>query len=330
MHLWRHDGALYVAMAPREGHSPLEPRSVIIDCDTGVDDAMATLLALRSPALNVVGITCVAGNTTLDKVVRNTLVVVEHSGKQVPVYEGSPKPLLTPLQVAEYAHGSDGLGDIGFPDPAGAPQAEHAVEFLVRTFSEADQPLHLITLGPLTNVAQALMREPKLEQRIRSLLMMAGGICGGNTSAAAEFNVWVDPEAADVVFRSAIPKTMVALDPIMRYARFTEEDVEQLEACEQPWCWMVSRLMRSRLKRWKGPISPPDVAAMGVAIDPTIASGQGYAVAVETKGEHTRGMTVVDRRRWREMLGIEPNVHVVEQIDTSRYRELFVSTLLGV
>jgi inosine-uridine nucleoside N-ribohydrolase len=118
------------------------------------------------------------------------------------------------------------------------------------------------------------------------------------------------------------------LDPIMRYARFAEEDVEQLEASGQPWCLMASRLMRSRLKRWKGPISPPDVAAMGVAIDPTIAVGQDYSVVIETKGEHTRGMTVVDRRRWREMLGSEPNVHVVEEMDTSKYRELFVSTLL--
>lgn len=307
----------------------MEPKNVIIDCDTGVDDAMATLLALRSPALNVLGITCVAGNTTLDKVLRNTLVVVEHSGKPIPVYAGSPKPLLVPLQIAEYAHGSDGLGDVGFPDPRGTAQSEHAVDFLVRAFMETDHAVDMITLGPMTNLALALLREPQLEQRVHSLVMMAGGICGGNSTAAAEFNVWVDPEAADVVLRTSIPKTMIALDPIMRFARFTEEDVEQLETSERPWCSMVSRLMRSRLTRWKGPISPPDVAAMGVAIDPTIAVGQDYSVVIETKGEHTRGMTVVDRRRWREMLDIEPNVHVVEEIETSRYRDLFVSTLLG-
>ncbi len=307
----------------------MEPRNVIIDCDTGVDDAMATLLALRSPVFNVLGITCVAGNTILDKVVRNTLIVVEHSGKQVPVYQGSAKPLWVPLRIAEYAHGSDGLGDIGFPDPQGAAQEEHAVDFLVRTFMEADKPVEMITLGPLTNLALALMREPRLEQRIPSLVMMAGGICGGNSSAAAEFNVWVDPEAADVVFRSSIPKTMIALDPIFRYARFTVEDVEQLENSDSAWCSMVSRLMRSRLERWKGPISPPDVAAMGVAIDATIAKGQDYAVVIETQGQHTRGMTVVDRRRWREMLGTEPNVHVVEEMDAIRYRQLFVDIMLA-
>ncbi len=306
----------------------MNPRRVVIDCDTGVDDAQATLLALRSPALEVMGITCVAGNTTLDKVVRNTLVVVEHSGKEVPVFAGSAKPLLVPLHIAEYAHGSDGLGDIGFPDPHLAVRGEHAVDFLVRTFMEADEPVHLITLGPLTNAALALMREPRLEQRICSLVMMAGGICGGNVTAAAEFNVWVDPEAADVVFRTRIPKTMIALDPIMRYATFSKENVDELEGSESPWCSMIARLLRERLKRWKGQVSPPDPAAMAVAIDPAMAKGHDYHVTIETRGQHTRGMTVVDRRRWgpREH---EPNVHVVEEIDTARYRELSLETLLA-
>ena len=308
----------------------MKTRQVIIDCDTGVDDAQATLLALRSPALHVLGITCVAGNTTLDKVVRNTRVVVEHAGTKVPVYAGSAKPLLVPLQIAEYAHGSDGLGDVGFPDPKLKAQDEHAVDFLVRTFMESEEPVDLITLGPMTNAALALMREPRLEERIRSLVMMAGGICRGNSTAAAEFNVWVDPEAADVVFRSKVPKTMIALDPIVRDATFTEKEVQQLEASDSPWCSMIARLMRKRLERWKGPTSPPDVAAMGVAIDPTIAESQMYNVAVETKGEHTRGMTVVDRRRWRgRMVGQEPNVNVVERIDTARFRQLFLDTLLA-
>jgi inosine-uridine nucleoside N-ribohydrolase len=306
----------------------LTKQRVVIDCDTGVDDAQATLLALRSPALDVIGITCVGGNTTLDKVVRNTLVVVEHSGKEVPVYAGSSKPLIVPLRIAEYAHGSDGLGDVGFPDPHLKVQDEHAVDYLVRTFMEADEPLHLITLGPLTNAAMALIREPRLEQRIRSLVMMAGGICGGNSTPAAEFNVWVDPDAADVVFRSAIPKTMIALDPIIRYATFTEENVEQIEGSDSPWCSMIGRLLRSRLKRWNGPISPPDPAAMAVAIDPSVAQGKDYHVVIETRGEHTRGMTVVDRRRWGHK-DSEPNVHVVEEIDTERYRKLSLDTLLA-
>ena len=309
----------------------MQKRNVLIDCDTGVDDAIATLLAVRSPALNVLGITTVGGNAFLEKVVRNTLIVVEHSGKHVPVFRGHSGPMLTALQTAEHAHGSDGLGDIGFPDPKGKAADEHAVDFLVRAFMEATEDLHLITLGPLTNIAFALSKEPRLEQRIRSLVMMAGGITAGNASAAAEFNVFVDPEAADIVFRSAIPKTMVALEPIMEGATFSEEEVKQLESSDAPWCWMIGRLLRQRLETWQGPVSPPDPAAVGVAIDATIAKAEMLHVAIETKGEHTRGMTVVDRRRWRGKRAgtASPNVNVVMSINTARYRQLVLETLLA-
>ncbi|MGC8788231.1 MAG: nucleoside hydrolase, partial [Anaerolineae bacterium] len=210
-------------------------RNIVIDCDTGVDDALALLLALRSPAFNVVGITTVAGNVPLDKVVRNTLIVVEHSGKQVPVFRGSSHPLLSPLHTAEIAHGSDGLGDIGFPDPKSKPRDAHAVDFLIQTFIEAKEPMELITLAPLTNIALALLKEPRLADRIGTLWMMAGGITGGNATAAAEFNVYVDPEAADIVFRSPIPKkTMVPLEPIDQGATIYPEDLEKFESSSTP------------------------------------------------------------------------------------------------
>jgi inosine-uridine nucleoside N-ribohydrolase len=309
----------------------MQKRDVIIDCDTGVDDAMALLLALRSPAFNVLGITTVAGNTTIEKATRNTLVVVEHSGGQVPVLQGAFRPLTGPLTTAEHAHGSDGLGDIGFPDPKGNVGEEHAVDFLVRTIMESPRPIDLITLAPLTNIALALLKEPGLEERVRSLVMMAGGIGGGNTTPAAEFNIFVDPEAADLVFRSQLPKTMVALDPIVAGAKIEAEDVDQLEAMDAPWCWFVSQLLRQRLNRWKGPTTPPDLAAMGVAIDPTLAESQIQHVMIETKGEHTRGMTVVDRRWYRNRIADapEPNVNVVTSINTERYRKLVLDTWLA-
>jgi len=314
-----------------EERDVMRKRDVLIDCDTGVDDAMALLLALRSPALNVLGITTVAGNTTIEKATRNTLVVVEYSGRRVPVLQGAFRPLTGPLRTAEYAHGSDGLGDIGFPDPKEGADEEHAVDFLVRTVMESAHPVDLITLAPLTNIALALLKEPKLEEHVRSLVMMAGGIAGGNTTPAAEFNVWVDPEAADVVFRSRIPKTMVALDPIIQGGKIETEDVDQLEATDMPWCWMASQLLRQRLVRWKGPTTPPDLAAMGVAIDPTLAESRIQHVVIETQGEHTRGMTVVDRRPFRNRLGDapEPNVNVVASIDTQRYRKLVLDTWLA-
>lgn len=315
----------------------MQRMNVVIDCDTGVDDAMALLLALRSPKLNVLGITNVSGNVPLDKVVRNTLVVVEHAHRDIPVFPGARRPMIRPSGTAEYAHGSDGLGDVGFPDPKTQPQPVHAVDYLVQIFAEATEPIHLITLGPLTNVGLALAKAPELEGQIASLVMMAGGIYGGNTTPSAEFNVWVDPEAAEVVFGSSIPKTMVGLDPIRQGGGIFSEDVDQMEAAGTSWCWMVGRLLRKRLtimaERFgeMRPTTPPDLAAMGVAIDPTIGEATLYPVTVETGGRYTRGMTVVDRREHRWGIGADatPNVNVVTAIDNDRYRKLVLDTLLS-
>jgi len=311
-------------------------QNCIIDCDTGVDDALALLVALRAPSHNVLGITCVGGNVPLPKVVRNTLVIVEHARRDVPVYQGAARPLLAPPITAEYAHGSDGLGDVGFPEPQSAPAAEHAVDYLIRTFTETPDPPLLITLAPLTNIALALLKEPRLEDRIPHIVMMAGGITGGNTTAAAEFNVYVDPEAADIVFRSRIPKTMVSLEPIRDGALLSETEVAQIEARSSPWCWAVGRLLRQNLIRWAQfagqpqPISPPDLAAVAVALDPELATSEKLHVAIETRGEHTRGMTLVDWRRLRHLMpnAMPPNVDVITAIDTARFQALVLDTLL--
>lgn len=310
-------------------------RDVIIDCDTGVDDALALLLALRYPGFNVVGLTTVAGNVALPKVMRNTLIVAEHSGKSVPVYAGAEASLVGPGYSAEYVHGGDGLGDLGFPDPTGKIEDEHAVDYLIRTYMEATNPVELITLAPLTNIALALTREPALEFRIPSLVMMAGGINGGNSTPAAEFNVYVDPEAADIVFRSRIPKTMVGLDPIYTNGTLSPENVAQIEATDTPWCWVAGRLLRFQLDRYQArfgalsPVSPPDPAAMAIAIDPGLGTAEMRHVTVETKGEYTRGMTVVDRRRWRRGNTPDLNVNVVSEMDTEGYRRLFMETFLA-
>lgn len=303
-------------------------QTVIIDCDTGMDDALALLLALRTPACDVLGITTVGGNVPLPQVMRNTLVMVEHAGREVPVYRGLARPLLAPPITSESAHGSDGLGDIGFPDPQREPAAEHAVDFLIRTFMAATAPITLITLAPLTNIALALLREPRLEERIPHLVMMAGSITGGNTTAVAEFNVYADVEAADIVFRSRIPKTMVSLDPIRKGARLYEADAAQIEAGSTPWGQAFARLLRRLLDyRKPRPVTPPDLAAVAVALEPALATGERWPVAVETRGQYTRGMTVVDTRRRPAAESPEPHVNVITAIDHARFQALVLATL---
>ena len=230
----------------------MKQRNVVIDCDPGVDDAIALLLALRSPDLNILGITTVAGNVPIEKVTRNALVIVEQSKNIVPVYQGCGQAIMGAGVTAEYVHGTDGLGNIGFPDPTIRKAEEHAVDFLVKTFQEAEEPIELITLGPLTNVAMALVRAPEIVKNIKSLVMMAGAYEGGNTTAAAEFNIYVDPEAADIVFRSAVPyKTMVGLEPNFKGGELLETDIGKIESSESTWCQMAGRLLRASFNRRK-------------------------------------------------------------------------------
>lgn len=311
-------------------------RDVIIDCDTGVDDALALLLALRHPELNVVGITTVAGNVTLDRVVPNTLKVVEHAGRTTPVYAGAAASLLGTTETAELIHGSDGLGDLGYPEAAARAHPQPAVDFLVETYLNAPNPPHLVTLAPLTNIALILQRVPALADRIPSITMMGGGVTAGNHSAAAEFNIAIDPEAADIVFRSNIPKFLVPLEPNDAGGAIYEADVERIPATGMPWNNMAAALLRSQIAMWSmltgtpSPASPPDLAAMALFIDPTLGNGAKHHTAVELKGEHTRGMTVVDRRWYRHMAGAaEDNVFVYTELNNARYRGLVVSILGG-
>lgn len=311
-------------------------RDVIIDCDTGVDDALALLLALRHPNLNVVGITTVAGNVTLDRVVPNTLKVVERAGRQTPVYAGAPASLLGTIQTAEEIHGADGLGGVDLPEPAMQPHVLPAVDFLVETYMNAVHPPHLITLAPLTNIALMLQRVPALADRVPSITIMGGGITGGNQTAAAEFNIALDPEAADIVFRSGIPLFLVPLEPITSGGGIFEEDVLKLESSGTAWGVLAVALLRSQMDMWaritggRMPASPPDMAAVALFIDPTLGTSETFCGAVELKGEHTRGMTVIDRRWYRHMYGAPAdNLTVYTDMDNPRYRAMVLDVLGG-
>ena len=316
-------------------------RNIIIDCDTGMDDAQALLLALRSPAFNVLGVTCVNGNVTLDKVMINTLKVVEHSGTDVPVYRGAAQALIPEKsQNAPEIHGSDGLGNLDFPAPVTQPADENAIAFTIRTLMAAKEPIDWIMIGPLTNAALAMREEPRILGKIRMLTMMAGAIDFGNTTAAAEFNIFADPEAAKIVFEADVPKTMVPLDPLWHGGQVNKEYIDQIAARKDlPWCDMAAKIMRRtidmaagsrrRYAMGEGAVSPPDLLTVALAIDPSIGQFEQYQVRVETLGQYTRGMTVFDRRWNREF---EQGTHVNQMAvclsaDPQKYGQLLVDTL---
>ena len=319
------------------------PRNIMIDCDTGMDDALALLLALRSPEFNVLGITCVNGNVTLNKVLINTLKVVEYSGNQVPVYPGAALPLLPERsQNAPEIHGADGLGNLDFRAPSIGAEKDGAVQFIIRTLMDAGEPMDWITLGPLTNVALAIREEPLILSKIKTLIMMAGAVDFGNTKPMSEFNVFADPEAAKIVIDSEIPKILVPLDPLWHGGQVNREEIAAInERRNLPWCEMAGKLLnrsiemaegsRRKYAMGEGAVAPPDLLTIALAIDPSIGHFENYQVFVETAGQYTRGMTMFDRRWNREYLeGQHANqASVCVSADQKRYSELLLKTWLA-
>src|SRR5207249_4108999 len=223
------------------------PFRVIIDTDPGVDDALALLLAMRSPELKIEGITAVAGNVPLELTLPNALRMVEIAGRDdITVAAGAKGPLLRRLVTATYAHGENGLGGAIFAEPKRKPITEPAADFIRRTVRKYPGEITLLTLGPLTNIAAALNADSVLARMVRGLTMMGGSLSGGNISPAAEFNVYVDPEAARIVFQSGIPITMVGLD-VTRKTALTEDYVRQLEAGQNPVSRAAAKIARNAI-----------------------------------------------------------------------------------
>src|SRR5260370_28775319 len=231
-------GSFTARAAGAPSHQPQRPGRgpfrVIIDTDPGVDDALALLLAMRSPELKIEALTAVAGNVPLDLTLPNALRMVEIAGRtEIPVADGGRAPLARGLVTAAYAHGETGLGGAVFPEPKTKPVAEPAAALIRQIIRKFPGEVTLLTMGPLTNIAIALNADPELAGMVRSLVMMGGSLSGGNITPAAEFNVYVDPEAARIVLQSGIPVTMVGLD-VTRKTSLTEDHVRQLQAAHNP------------------------------------------------------------------------------------------------
>lgn len=319
------------------------PRSFIIDTDTASDDAVALLMALRHPDISVQAITVVAGNVELEQGVRNALYTVELSGADAPVYRGSEAPLRRELVVAQFFHGRDGLGDQGYPAPRREVEEGDAVDVLVETI-RANPGIVLVTLGPMTNVAKAVARAPDIVSRVGRCVVMGGAPCTvGNVTPAAEYNVWVDPEAARDVFRSGLPIEMVGWELCRGPATLSEEEMERVRDLETPVARFAidcntSALAAARLQSNEPGLPLPDPVAMAVAIDPEICTRRSsHYVDVETESGLTRGMTVVDQldvaddernaRLWKPVIERGRNVEVCWEIDVPKWKALLYSVL---
>jgi purine nucleosidase len=305
-------------------------RRFLIDTDTASDDAVALVMALNHPDVQVEAITVVAGNVPLEYGVQNALYTVERCGKSVPVHAGIDRPMLRPLETAQFCHGDDGLGDIGLPLSGRTPANGHAVDVLLDTIHRFAGEITLVTLGPLTNIATALLRDPRLVSNVERCVVMGGiGFGYGNIIPAAEYNIWVDPDAARIVFESGLPIVMVGWDVSHEHATFTAEEAAKLRGVSDlaAFCVDIQKALRQfgiEYLKQDG-FDLPDPIAMAVALEPDVATVVKHLrVDIETKSELTRGATIVDHLRVTRK---EPNADVVLEASRERFLEVLYAAV---
>jgi len=275
------------------------PRRIILDCDPGHDDALAVMLAAGDPRVDLVGITTVAGNQTVEKTTRNACAVATVAGlSQTPIVRGADRPLLRPLRIAPDIHGASGLDGPPPVTPTVVPRPGHACDFLIEQVMASPGDVTIVATGPLTNVALALMREPALAETAREIVIMGGAYGRGNVTPAAEFNIYVDPEAASVVFGAPWRLTMMGLD-VTHQAACPEEVQERITAIGSPLGIFAGQLLeffRSTYRREQRMDDPPvhDACAVAYVVDPDLFGTRPARVVVETTGTHTSGMTVTE------------------------------------
>jgi purine nucleosidase len=317
--------------------------SFLIDTDTASDDAVALIMALRSPQIQVLAITTVAGNVDVQQATRNALYTAELCDSCVPVFTGAVKPLKRAHVNAAWFHGHDGLGDHGYPAPRRAPEQQDAVDTIIETI-ESHPGLVLVTLGPLTNVALALQKKPAISTNVSRCVVMGGApCCEGNVTPAAEYNIWCDPEAACIVVRSGLPVELVGWQLCRGQALLNIHEIRQVLSFATPVARFAiecnSRAQEATLRQTgESGISLPDPVAMAVAIDPSIVTSQSaHFIDVETGSELTRGMTVVDRLNvahdernravWAPSLSSLHKASIIWAIDNARWKQALLASL---
>lgn len=317
-------------------------RKFWIDTDMGSDDAVALIMALKAEDVEVVGISALSGNVPLQQAASNARFVAELCNSDVPVYAGAEKPLLRPYVDATWFHGEDGLSGYG-GTPEQAPEKCHAVDALIEAVHQHEN-LVVVTLGPLTNIALAVARDPSITEKISRCVVMGGAAATyGNVTPAAEYNIWVDPDAARMVFLSGMQVEMVGWEFCYGDFALNDADMNRLRAMNNPLADFTLNSNEVAIKAYEEQtgdrgLSLPDGVAMAVALDKSLATEMNrYYVEVVTEGELTRGMTLVDilnvaedsrnRDTWAQAIKAGKNVQVTLAVDVLRWKELLYSLL---
>lgn len=312
-----------------------DPLRLIVDTDTAGDDCTSLLIGLLTPGVSLEAITINCGNIAFAQQVENALYTVQVAGRggQVPVYPGHDRALLGVHETVEYIHGSDGMGDSFFPRAEQRPEREHAVDALIRLINQHPGEFTILAQAPLTNLAIAVRRDPAIAGKVKHLWIMGGtNNALGNVTPATEFNIWVDPEAAKIVFEAGFPITMVGWEICVRHGVFTDADTAEIEALGTPLSRFYMDITRTvrRFSMEKGGLagnSHPDSIVAAMLVDEAIMTESAhYFVDIETQGVYARGMTVVDVLG---TLGRAPNARVCLAADKERFKRRLLSVLAG-
>lgn len=310
-------------------------KKIILDCDPGHDDMIAIILACSSDEIDLMGITTVAGNQTGDKTFINTLKVLTLINRiDIPVARGFDKPIFKKLTVAPRIHGVSGLDGADLPEPNIKLLERvktldiHAVDFIIKSVKESDEKVTIVPTGPLTNIAIALLKEPLIKDNIDRIILMGGAVYDSNITPASEFNIYVDPEAAKIVFESGIPITMVGLD-VTNKAILTFKDIEELNNLQGRVSGVIAPLLKFFAQANKdffgiGGAPLHDALAVSYIIMPDIIKTKYLNVTIETEGKYTRGRTVVDVYN---ITGKEPNVDVAFEVNSLAFKKLIMNTI---
>jgi inosine-uridine nucleoside N-ribohydrolase len=321
-------------------------KKVIFDTDPGSDDALALMLALNSPELDVRGITVVPGNVTAEMGLENALRMVSLANRcDIPVAAGAKHPLFQKLITAEFWHGKNGLANVELPPSQCKVDSRFGPDLIIQLVHASPHEITLVPVGPLTNIALALQKDPSIASLVKEVIIMGGSISGGNVNAAAEANIYNDPEAAQIVFQAGWPLTMSGLE-VGNKALLTQKHLDELGKTHGPvndFIYQVAKYMVGLSAQFDSPGSPMyDPSAVAIAIDSTLVKVQEMHVDVETRGEFTRGETVANRYGMVEhnvlhgdhyvIEGVDkvaPNAKVCVDVDVDRFLQLFVSRIRG-